>query len=97
VTLLPVGLAGRDDADNFVLAFFSNVVGDEQQHDTPNQADGLSPQFASLDAVLLGNGIRVIEDVHGILEADAVLPFVAPRLCLVPLELNHAQYRIIMS
>jgi hypothetical protein len=53
LSLLPVGTAGREDADDFVLAVVLNGVGDQQQENAVHEAKGLPTALAAFNAVLL--------------------------------------------
>jgi len=48
-------------------------VGNEEQNNSPGQTEGLPPEFAALQATLLGERVRVGKDQHGIFKAHAML------------------------
>jgi len=89
-SLLPGGSARRDEAHHFVRALFPNGVGHEQENHSSSQTErppARLPRFG--DKVLLEQGAGVFEDVHGVLEHDAVFPCVGTRFHRVPLEPHH--------
>jgi len=55
-------------------------------------------QLARLVAtILLEQRVRIVKDVHGVLEGDAVLPLVGPRFRRVPLEPNHPELSVTLN
>lgn len=65
-------------------------MGNEQQDDSFNEAQGLPAALAAFDPVLLDESERVLENMNGIFKTDTVLAFVAYRLGFVPFELDRA-------
>jgi hypothetical protein len=92
--LLPNGFPGRDDANDFILVFGANGVGHQQEHKASYHAEGLPPEFAAFDAILVDQGPWVGKDQHGILETHAMLARVAPGLGFIPLESDHGENSI---
>lgn len=71
------GLSGGDDANNLIsLNILAVRVGDQQDHDTAHQAQGLPSLLASLVAVPYGELARVFEDSGGSRKAHTVLGLV---------------------
>jgi hypothetical protein len=64
-------------------------MGNEQQDDSFNEAQGLPAVLAAFDPVLLDKSEGVLENMNGIFKTDTVLVFVAYRLGFVPLELEN--------
>jgi hypothetical protein len=90
-SFLPGGSARRNEANYFVFAFFSNGVG-HQQHSYPSSTTERPPaHFARAAGVRLEKGVRILEDVHGVLKGDPMLPLVRPSLHGVPLEPKHTK------
>jgi hypothetical protein len=81
LSLLPVGSAGRDDADDFIFLVLklNRVCHQQQKHpfDQPKR----------LPAALAG-----FEDMQGDLETDAVLTLVGPGFGCIPLEPDHTRH-----
>jgi len=62
VSLLSGGSTGRDEADYFILAFFSNSMGREQQGHVSSEAERLPAQFPRFAAtVLLEQGVWIFK------------------------------------
>jgi len=64
-SFLPAGAAGRDDANDLVLAIVFDGVGDQQQEHASHQAQSLPAALATFNALLLREGAGVVKDILG--------------------------------
>lgn len=68
------------------MILLPNRMGYQQHNHTFHQSDSLPPQLAGsfIGAVLLEQRVRIVKDVDGFLEGDAVLALVRARLAWGP-------------
>src|SRR5947209_11790389 len=83
-----IGLPGRDDAHRVARAL---GVNDEEQPPARQADDEKSGLFLRVLRVVIFERVRVVEDLRGLAEADAVLLQVGLRLLIVPLEYHRAR------
>jgi hypothetical protein len=81
--------SSRYQADDFVLLFIPNGVGDEEEDDASGQTQCSPAKFAAFQAILLSQSVRIGEHQYRILETHAMLSRVRPGLGFVPFKADH--------
>jgi hypothetical protein len=94
--LLPVGTPSRDDANDLVFRTLKlDGVSYQQKQNSSDHAKRLPTALPAFDAIMIDQGVGIIEDVPRQLETHAVFPLVCFRFCRIPLKPNHETYNSI--
>lgn len=64
-------------------------MSDEQEQNSADHPKSLPSPFAALDAIMIRNGVGVIENVHGYVKTYAMLSLVRLGLDRIPFKMNH--------